>query len=331
MPNIKLDTKQRVIYEMMNGATQKKVASLLKIAQTSVSYIWRKYLRTNTLEDTQRSGRPLKTTARDRRMLITTSKRNPFFTARQIYDEVPMEKSISLVTVRRILREGHLFGRVSVKKQILNKNHIRKRLAWCKSYMGMLQSQWENVIFSDETRIELFPARRRYVRRPVGTQFQNRYVTKTIRQGGFSILVWGCIKSNGSRILIRCPPRLDSLAYQSVLRQGLLPLYDNDMIFMQDGAPCHRSASTFNFLDKEKICVLSDWPPLSPDINIIENLWSVLKDRVCQRHNKSTLNLWDIIQEEWNAIPNDTIKNLYGSITRRLQMTIKNKGLPIKY
>ena len=72
MPNIKLDTKQRVIYEMMNDARQ-KVASLLKIAQTSVSYIWREYLRTNTLEDTQRSGRPLKTTARDRRMLITTS------------------------------------------------------------------------------------------------------------------------------------------------------------------------------------------------------------------------------------------------------------------
>ena len=62
----------------MNGATQKKVASLLKIYQTSVTYIWRKYLKTQSLEDKQQSGRSLKTTTTDRRMLIITSKKNPF-------------------------------------------------------------------------------------------------------------------------------------------------------------------------------------------------------------------------------------------------------------
>ena len=331
MPNINLKTRQCVIDEIMNCSTQREVATLLKISQTSVSYIWRKYLKSRTLEDKQRSGRPMKTTARDRRMLIMGSKKEPFFTARQLYDKVHIGKSISLVTVRRILREGNLFGRVAVKKPILNKMHIRKRLSWCKSYFSMQQSQWDNILFSDETRIELFPTRRRYVRRPIGSQFQNRYVTKTIRQGGFSVLVWGCIKSDGTRILIRCPPRLDSLTYQRVLREGLLPLYDHRMTFMQDGAPCYRSASTSKFLDNEKICVLSDWPPLSPDLNIIENLWSILKDRVCQRPNKTIFNLWNIIVEEWNGIPNDTIKNMYRSIPRRLQMTVKNKGLPIKY
>ena len=56
----------------MNGTTQEEVASLFKIAQISVSYIWRKYLKTKSLEDKERFGRPLKTTTRDQRMLITS-------------------------------------------------------------------------------------------------------------------------------------------------------------------------------------------------------------------------------------------------------------------
>ena len=195
----------------MNVVTQKEVASLRKIAQTSVSYIWRKYLKTKSIWDKELSGRFLKTTITDRRMLIITSKKNSFFTARQINDKVHVKKSISLFKVWRILRESHLYEKVAIRKPILNKTHIRKRLLWFKSYVGMLQSQWENFL--------------------------------------------------------------------------------------------------------EKISVFSDWPPLSPDFNIIENLWSILKDRVCQRHNKTTSNLWSIIMEKWNAIPYDTINNLYRSIT----------------
>ena len=84
----------------MNGATQKEVASLINFDQTSVSKIWRKYFKTKSFENKQRHGRLLKTTITDRRMLIITSKKNPFFTARQIYGKAHMEKSISLVTVR---------------------------------------------------------------------------------------------------------------------------------------------------------------------------------------------------------------------------------------
>ena len=50
MPNIKLETKQNVINEIMNGATQKEVTSLRKIALTSVSYIWMTYLTRNQFE-----------------------------------------------------------------------------------------------------------------------------------------------------------------------------------------------------------------------------------------------------------------------------------------
>ena len=79
---------------------------------------------------------------------------------------------------------------------------------------------------------------------------------------------------------------------------------------MQDNAPCHKSASTLAFLDRRKVCVLSDWPPQSPDLNVIENLWALLKKKVTERNPKNADELWTFANEELHGIPNDVIQNL---------------------
>ena len=53
----------------------------------------------------------------------------------------------------------------------------------------------------------------------------------------------------------------------------------NTIIFMQDGAPCHRSKIVKKFLEENHVTTL-DWPGNSPDLNPIENLWAKMKDLV---------------------------------------------------
>ena len=100
---------------------------------------------------------------------------------------------------------------------------------------------------------------------------------------------------------------------------------------MQDGVSCHTSRVWMDFLNISNIMLLLDWPPQSPDINIIENLWAILKKNVAKRNPVTKIDLWKFIKEEWFKIPNETIETLYESIPRRLQAVRLAKGFQTKY
>ena len=74
---------------------------------------------------------------------------------------------------------------------------------------------------------------RRYVRRRIGHSLKFQYVTKTVKYGGKSILLWEAIKGDGTRILVRCPFCLDSKEYQTVLSKELFDIYNMSNIFVQ--------------------------------------------------------------------------------------------------
>jgi transposase len=320
-----------IIEKLTNGMGQRETSRNLGIPRTTVRNVWKRFMSTGRIDDQERSGRPTKLNARDRRKLVLECKRHPFFTARELRRSAGDMADISISSVKRILRKYGLHGRVAAKKPLLNRAHMRKRLLWCKQYLQMDVKMWQNFIFSDEARMELYCRRRQYVRRPIAQRFNPMYTMKTVKYGGPSVLVWGAIMGDGTKVLCRCPPILNSRDYQDVLDRSLIPFLKKDSIFMQDGAPCHRSRSTLDFLDSRNICLLSDWPSQSPDLNILENLWSVLKNRVQKRLPRTSDELWAFTEEEWNGISKEEVIHLFHSIPARLREVIRNKGHHIKY
>ena len=77
--------------------------------------------------------------------------------------------------------------------------------------------------------------------------------------------------------------------------------------------------------------ILENWPPQSPDLNIIENVWSYLKRRVSKRNPKCLEELIRFSFQEFSKIPTVYIQKLYRSVPRRLQLAIKKKGFCTKY
>ena len=74
-----------------------------------------------------------------------------------------------------------------------------------------------------------------------------------------------------------------------------------------------------------------EWPPQSPDLNPIENLWSILDQQTRERRPQSDEQLFEILENGWKNIPIDKLNSLVDSMPRRCAAVIKSKGLPTKY
>ena len=102
------------------------------------------------------------------------------------------------------------------------------------------------------------------------------------------------------------------------------------MMFTQDNAPSHAARFTLQSLLKlgiknEKIMV---WPPSSPDLNPIENFWSLLKRKIYanSRQYTSKDELWNAIVTSAGDIDPEDIGKLTKSVDDRLIEVISKKG-----
>ena len=71
-------------------------------------------------------------------------------------------------------------------------------------------------------------------------------------------------------------------------------------------------SSTWHLMAKNSPRVkVMDWPNMSPDLNLIERLWGILKQKAEERNGSNIHQLRDVIMEEWKRIPVATCEALY--------------------
>jgi hypothetical protein len=81
-----------------------------------------------------------------------------------------------------------------------------------------------------------------------------------------------------------------------------------------------------------KVSLLGAWPPNSPDLNLIGNVWSYVQGRVDAQGRHDFNSFRKAVLDECAAIPNDMLRNLYASMLHtRLQEVIDLNGGKIDY
>lgn len=230
--------------------------------------------------------------------LIRKSKKEPFLSSRDLKNY--MNASLTSRTIRNRLIENDLKAHSARRVPFLNKKHVEKRVCFAKRHE--IRKNWKNVLWSDETKINLFGSDGRpHVRRPKNTAFDPRYTKKTIKHGGGNIMLWGCFSASGVGPLYWIQGNMCAPDYVNILNEVMLPYAEENMPLkwelVQDNDPKHSSKLAKKwFLDNE--VGVMDWPAQSPDLNPIEHLWGVLKKRLSGFQTKNKDDLWKKVQEE---------------------------------
>lgn len=121
--------------------------------------------------------------------------------------------------------------------------------------------------------------------------------------------------------------------YIQILKDGLIPVIEKSkkkFIFQHDNDPKHTAKKTKQFLEDNDIEIL-EWPSCSPDLNPIENVWKILKERVRKRKSKNSEEFVKNITEEWNNFDKKILKSLINSMPNRILQVIENNGDAIMY
>jgi hypothetical protein len=74
-----------------------------------------------------------------------------------------------------------------------------------------------------------------------------------------------------------------------------------------------------------------NWPAQSPDLNLIENLWSIVERSVAAKKSKNINELFDTVTECWNDVSAKLCAKPCASMPSQCAAVIKNFGYSTKY
>ena len=315
----------------------KEVAQHFHVSESAISRLRTKYRQTGTIKDRPRPGRPRKTTRREDNFIVMSSRRNRFLSSTRIAGLVRNATGTRICpkTVRNRLRAARLRGRRPYVGVPLTPDHRRLRLNWTRAHHRWTRQQWNQVVFTDESRFNLkFADGILRVWRRDGERMDPANVIQHDRFGGGSVMVWGGISHRAKTDLVTVHGNLNAMRYcNEIVQPALLPFLrqGHATIFQQDNARCHVARHTMNFLQTNNVNVLV-WPARSPDISPIEHLWDHLGRRVRERNDVNNVrDLERVLHEEWTRIPMAVVRRLISSMRRRCGAVIDSNGGHTRY
>ena len=330
------ETRQSILVLRNEGYSMREIAKTLKISYNGVYYSLQRTAQTGSNQSRKRSGRPRCTTEQEDKYIRVSSLRNRRLTGPQLASSLNSTRKtpVSTSTVKRRLRDSGLQGRVAKKKPYLRLANKRKRLRWAKEHRHWTEEDWKKVLWTDESKFEVFGSQRRtFVRRRTNEKMLEECLTPSVKHGGGNVMVWGCFGAGKVGDLYRVKGILNKEGYHSILQRHAIPsgqrLIGANFILQQDNDPKHTSKLCKNYLEQKQaagILSVMEWPAQSPDLNPIELLWEQLDRMVRKKCPSNQSNLWELLLEAWGAISPDYLNKLTARMPKVCNAVIAANG-----
>lgn len=311
------------------GRTRQEIGTLAGVSQPTVRHWIAHYDEHKNLNEQKHGGQRVTDEALDT-AIAGASHLDPFASPRGIKRALNLD--VSENTIRRRLDEAGLHARVARHQFLLTDEHKRKRLSFAEGYSRWSEDDWCTVIFADEsTFLGAGYHGRAYVRREDGTADALEHVLSK-RPHPVSVPAWGCFSSKGPGYMQMYEGSLAASQYRDILRDYLLPTAEEhfgegrDWWLLHDNDPGrHMSQVVKTWIHNNAVHVL-EFPPYSPDLNPIENLWANVKKKMENSQAATKDELEELLTETWAEVTQEECEKLARSMCTRIQQCIARRG-----
>jgi hypothetical protein len=249
---------------------------------------------------------------------------------------------------RAVKRQGGTIRYARGKpRRALTALNMRKRLAFVQANQGR---DWSRVMFTDRKRFQfrypgVAPGTGRWLR--PGQKWEALSVSHPRSYNVYcGLTLHGCVRASpcagttgqGHKYKTKRGQPAKNITqheYRDVLLSNFCPsgqglLGPGPWTLQQDGDRAHGRAglqlATFNRANGSHISLLPNWPPNSPDLNLIENVWAYVQRRVDQAKCKTFPQFCRTVDFELTNLDPLYITSLYDSMPKRLTKCKRLKG-----
>ena len=187
----------------------------------TVESIVRKWKEQDSIVNRPRTGVPRKLSSRAVARIVRYVENYPRATRKELVKDLQTaDIEVTPQTVSNALRQHGLRSCTARKIPLLNKTHAEARLKFANDHLYKPTCFWNNILWCDDTKIELFclNSHRKVWRK--GEADKPKNTISTVKHGG-NIMICGCFSSRGTGRLHVIEGRMDGTMYRDILAKNL--------------------------------------------------------------------------------------------------------------
>ena len=213
----------------------------------------------------------------------------------------------------------------------------------------MTEEDWKRVIWSDEYSVEKSKDPRTVWVFRTAYEKRDKECIKTYEKGGeVKLMVWGCFWGTYWGTFVPLIVKsVDRFVYHDLFENLLSPVLQRvpetigaEPIFMEDNSTVHKNEVVKEWHDVHGVEVM-EWPPYSPDMNLIEHLSRRLKEKIQKMYTgigdtkggpeRVRKRLAEVPPLVWDTLESEYLDDLWTSMPSRVCAVIPANGWYTKY